>query len=172
MITCFDILLLWNVQRMRLLSSWCACKQQAQTTKMASNILLPLVLLAAFQSLNAWKPSLSDNLGMFKPAEQFGASENYVVGSVWPKPQSEKRGSTVFSLSPEQFKFSSIGQQSSVLSQAMARYIPLVFPDKKVPLVTSNAMVETLQIKVMDPYAALALETDESCKMIRPLISL
>ncbi len=72
-----------------------------------------------------------------------------MTGSVWPEPKSEKRSSTLLS---------AIGQQSSVLSEAMVRYNPLVFPDKKVPVEKAMKMVETLQIKILNAYEPLVME--------------
>ena len=110
------------------------------------------------------KPSLSDPLGLFEQPEFVGTGMNYVSGSVWPKPQSETRQNTFFALDPEKFMFSSVGQQSSVLSLAMSRYRTITFPDTKVLTETKLALIETLQIKVMNKYEPFTLSSDESCK--------
>eukprot|EP00794_Sanderia_malayensis_P016574 gene16574-18259_t len=131
---------------------------------MSSAIFGVALFFAAFCSIKAWEPSLSDNVGLNGPSEplKFGTVENYVTGSVWPKPQSEKRVDTFFSLDPGHFMFSAVGQQSSVLSAAMVRYKTLTFPDMVVPVEKTMKMVETLQIKVVDAFQPLALESDES----------
>ena len=133
--------------------------------KMAAIKLAALFLALFIISLTeCGKPSLSDPLGLFEQPEFVGTGKNYVSGSVWPKPQSETRQSTFYALDPEKFMFSSVGQQSSVLSLAVSRYRPITFPDTKVLTETSLGLIETLQIKVLDKYEPLTLSSDESCK--------
>jgi len=112
--------------------------------------------------LECGKPSLSDPLGLFEQPEFVGTGKNYVSGSVWPKPQSETRQSTYFALDPSRFAFSSVGQQSSVLSLAMDRYKILTFPDTKVLTEPKLGLIETLQIKVINKYEPFTLASDES----------
>ena len=116
--------------------------------------------------LECGKPSLSDPLGLFEQPEFVGTGKNYVSGSVWPKPQSETRQSTYFALDPSRFAFSSVGQQSSVLSLAMDRYKILTFPDTKVLTEPKLGLIETLQIKVINKYEPFTLASDESCKYL------
>lgn len=126
---------------------------------------LVLLVFAAVSFSECGKPSLSDPLGLFEQEEVVGTGVNYVSGSVWPKPQSESRSNTFFAVNPATFQFSSVGQQTSVLSQAMARYKPVTFPDMDVLTENSLKLLATLQIKVMDPYQPLALSSDESCEI-------
>ena len=130
----------------------------------AGKVALLLLELSVFGVMECGKPSLSDPLGLYEQSEFVGTGMNYVSGSVWPKPQSEARQSTYFALDPEKFAFSSVGQQSSVLSLAMTRYKPLTFPDGKVLTETTLSLIETLQIKVMNKYEPFSLSSDESCK--------
>ena len=135
-----------------------------KTSKMASVFVLALFSLAAFNGIDAGKPTLSDNLGLYNYEEFVGVGKNYVTGSVWPKPQSETKGSKMFAVNPKLFKFSSVGQQSSVLSQAIARYHPLTFPDEEVLTEMTMQIIASLEIKVLDAYEPISLETDESCE--------
>ena len=113
--------------------------------------------------------SLSDPLGLSSSFENnvnefVGIGKNYVFGSVWPKPQSEIRGETLYSLNPTKFEFVSVGQKSDVLTAALARYVPFTFPDRNVHVDKNLAVVTTLEVNVHDQYAPLTLESDESCK--------
>ena len=119
--------------------------------------------LAGFAIVECGKPSLTDPLGLLEETEFVGKGQNYVRGSVWPKPQRESRSDKYFSVDPAKFKFSVAGQQSSVLSLAMTRYMPLTFPDTKVSTEWKMEQVETLQVKVNNEYAPMELSTDESC---------
>ena len=122
------------------------------------------LVFSTISLLECGKPSLSDPLGLFEQPEFVGTGKNYVSGSVWPKPQSETRQSTYFALDPSKFAFSSVGQQSSVLSLAMARYKILTFPDTKVLTEPKLGLIETLQIKVINKFEPFTLASDESCK--------
>ena len=133
---------------------------------MAAKVITTIALIfSAITVLECGKPSLSDPLGLFEQPEIVGTGMNYVSGSVWPKPQSESRSNTFFALDPARFDYSSVGQQSSVLSQAMSRYKPLTFPDAKVVTETKLNLIETLQIKVLDKYEPFTLSSDESCEL-------
>lgn len=98
--------------------------------------------------------------------------EDYVKGSVWPKPQKESPSGTVFKLTPQDFKFAIVGQSSDVLEDAIARYKDLTFPDNVGKLKSKKGKknlseITQLAIKVIDKYEDLTLESDESCKYKR-----
>ena len=131
---------------------------------MASFVLSLLCVFAALLAVNGGKPTLSDPLGLYESTEFVGKGRNYVSGSVWPKPQSESRGSTIFAVDPQGFKFSTVGQKSSVLAAALDRYMPVVFPDSHALVETKYEILETLQVKVMNKYEPMSLASDESCK--------
>eukprot|EP00795_Rhopilema_esculentum_P012978 gene12978-3743_t len=132
---------------------------------MASILQTFVFALAGFAIVECGKPSLTDPLGLLEETEFVGKGQNYVSGSVWPKPQRESRSDKYFAVDPAKFKFSVAGQQSSVLSLAMARYMPLTFPDTKVSTEWKMEQVETLQIKVSNEYAPMELSTDESYEL-------
>ncbi|XP_028401117.1 beta-hexosaminidase subunit alpha-like [Dendronephthya gigantea] len=92
--------------------------------------------------------------------------DGYVSGSIWPKPQQHTLGEQTFTLSPNQFEFTSSGEGSDVLAAALKRYQGLTFPDK----IQSNAMryrrglsaLTSLDVSVKEKYAPMTFESDES----------
>ena len=90
--------------------------------------------------------------------------EDYVKGSVWPKPQGETQHGTVYSLSSETFKFSITAQSSDVLEDAIKRYKQLTFPEDFREIKTNLPQITQLTIEVIDKYENLTLDSDESCK--------
>lgn len=70
----------------------------------------------------------------------------------------------MFAVDPQGFKFSTVGQESTVLAAAMDRYKSVVFPDPHALVETKYEVLETLQVKVMNKYEPLSLTSDESCE--------
>lgn len=131
----------------------------------------PLCIFAFFCSFSAGikaEYSISDPLNL----KQYGgdvkvASDDYVTGSIWPKPQVENPSGVIFSLSPKAFTFQINGKTSDVLSQAVERYKTLVFPDSNVVKTASNLdAIESLEIVVVTNYSNMTIESDESCEYI------
>ena len=111
-------------------------------------------------------PRLSDPLaqgGLGWELEELQV-QDYVKGSVWPKPQGETPNGAVYALSPENFKFTIVGQSSDVLEQALIRYKGLTFPDDVRETKKNLAQITELSINVINKYENLTLESDESCK--------
>ena len=95
------------------------------------------------------------------------AVQDYVKGSVWPKPQQlTQTDGVAFSLDPTKFKFASVGQSSDVLTAALSRYEKLTFPDGAVSSKVHVKLdeVTTLRVEVIDKYEDQSLDSDESCK--------
>lgn len=97
-------------------------------------------------------------------ADKEEAVINYVTGSIWPKPQSYKATGKVYTLTSNNFSFDSAGETSDVLKQALMRYKVLVFPDAVEKPKDGLSQIIKLTVKVLDKYAPLSLESDESCK--------
>lgn len=111
-------------------------------------------------------PRLSDPLakgGLGWELEELQV-QDYVKGSVWPKPQGETPNGAVYALSSENFKFTIVGQSSDVLEQAVTRYKGLTFPDDARETKKNLAQITELSINVINKYENLTLESDESCK--------
>lgn len=89
---------------------------------------------------------------------------NYVTGSIWPKPQSYNTSGKVYTLTSKNFSFDSTGETSDVLKQALMRYKVLVFPDAVEKPKDGLSQIIKLTVKVLNKYAPLSLESDESCK--------
>lgn len=89
---------------------------------------------------------------------------DYVTGSIWPKPQSYNATGKVYSLTSNNFSFDSTGETSDVLKQALIRYKVLVFPDPVEKPKDGLSQIIKLTLIVLDKYAPLSLESDESCK--------
>ncbi|XP_068722896.1 beta-hexosaminidase subunit beta-like [Montipora capricornis] len=109
-------------------------------------------------------PKLSDPLalgGLGWELEELQV-EDYVKGSVWPKPQGQKQNGALYSLSSEKFIFTITGQSSDVLEDAIERYKKLTFPDDFRKTKRNLPQITQLEIKVMDKYENLTLESDES----------
>ena len=144
-----------------------------------------LLLLSAFASSTIKRvPTLSDPLVLdyqdylsWKLEEL--QVEDYVKGSVWPKPQGETPNGEVYSLSPQNFKFIITGQSSDVLQDAISRYKKLTFPDsndgdssceRKKAEAQGSSEITQLTVKVINKYENLTLESDESCKYRQSLL--
>ena len=148
-----------------------------------------LLLLSAFASSTIKRvPTLSDPLALdyqdylsWKLEEL--QVEDYVKGSVWPKPQGETPDGEVYSLSPQNFKFTITGQSSDVLQDAISRYKKLTFPDsdggdsscessceRKKAKAQGLSEITQLTVKVINKYENLTLESDESCKYRQSLL--
>jgi len=127
-------------------------------------------LLAIFSSLllaESVHSSLSNPLNLKQLAEKVKlASNDYVKGSIWPKPQSLKPTGKKLALSPNSFTFEVNGKTSDVLTHAVQRYKSLTFPDanmtKKAP---GLDVLQSLEIIVDADYKNLTIESDESCKI-------
>lgn len=139
-----------------------------------------LLLLSAFASSTIKRvPTLSDPLALdyqdylsWKLEEL--QVEDYVKGSVWPKPQGETPNGEVYSLSPQNFKFTITGQSSDVLQDAISRYKKLTFPDsddgdssceRKNAEAQGSSEITQLTVKVINKYENLTLESDESYQL-------
>ena len=111
-------------------------------------------------------PKLSDPLALGGLGWEIGELqvEDYVEGSVWPKPQGETRNGAVYSLSSETFKFSITAQSSDVLEDAIKRYKQLTFPEDFSEIKKNLPQITQLTIQVIDKYENLTLDSDESCK--------
>ncbi|XP_031550510.1 beta-hexosaminidase subunit beta-like [Actinia tenebrosa] len=113
---------------------------------------------------NSTKPSLSDPLDL----QRFGGkqqilADDYVKGSIWPKPQGQTQTGVKFSLLPNSFSFSIKGKTSDVLTAAVKRYMNLTFPDFGVTKKDDKlAQITGLEINVVDDYKPMSLESDES----------
>ena len=133
---------------------------------MMLRIVFLFVLVAFASSSLKRSPRLSDPLalgGLGWELEELQA-EDYVKGSVWPKPQGETPSGAVYALSSQNFKFTIVGQSSDVLEQAVTRYTELTFPDKVSETKRNLPQITQLNINVINKYENLTLESDESCK--------
>lgn len=127
-------------------------------------VFLVLVLVTLASSFHR-VPRLSDPLGLGLGWELHELQvEDYVKGSVWPKPQAESQTGAVFKLTPPSFKFEITGQSCDVLEDAIERYKHLTFPDSMGESKKNLSEITQLSIKVIDKYEKLTLESDESCK--------
>ena len=131
--------------------------------------LVLLLVLVSFASSSVKRfPKLSDPLalgGLGWELEELQV-EDYVKGSLWPKPQGETPNGAVYSLSPQNFKFTIVGQSSDVLEDAVARYKQLTFPDDVSETKKDLSEITQLNINIINKYENLTLETDESCKQM------
>jgi len=132
-------------------------------------LLLALCGLSAGVRYTRNGPTLSDPRNIhthhqteFYHASVKGVNWNYVKGAVWPKPQKETRGREYFTLDPRNFYIENVGEQSDVLMQAMTRYKSLTFPDKDITKDHTMTQLMGLNVKVLEPYKAMELKTDES----------
>ena len=97
---------------------------------------------------------------------------------LWPMPNSVNVGNQVFSVDSTTFKFTpqGAGAGSDTLKQAIERYTNIIF-QTPVPFYPSAANVSAastmagLAISVSSADEKLGLDTDESCKYKRPLVS-
>ena len=134
---------------------------------MMLRVFLVLVLVSLASSSFHKVARLSDPLGLGLGWELHEIRvEDYVKGSVWPKPQVESPTGAVFKLTPQNFKFVITGQSCNVLEEAIKRYKPLTFPDNVDESKKNLSEVTQLSIKVIDKCEKLTLESDESCKYI------
>lgn len=110
--------------------------------------------------------SLSDPLNLHRYGGNLKtASDDYVRGSIWPKPQGQSPTGVVFSLTPKSFTFQINGKTSDVLTQAVQRYKDLTFPDADVRETAPKLdVIESLEVVVVDDYRNMTIESDESCK--------
>lgn len=132
---------------------------------MMLRVFLVLLLVTLASSSFNRVPRLSDPLGLGLGWELHELQvEDYVKGSVWPKPQEEAQTGAVFKLAPQDFKFTITGQSCDVLEEAIERYKHLTFPDNMGMSKKNLSEVTQLAIKVIDKYEKLTLESDESCK--------
>ncbi|XP_002162378.3 beta-hexosaminidase subunit alpha isoform X1 [Hydra vulgaris] len=133
--------------------------------------MLNIVLLFGFLFVvECGKPTLSDPRGLFNVMEdEFKAilQEDYVHGSVWPKPLHENRNEVYYAINPEKFSFDiSESQQSDVLTAAVVRYKSITFPDPFMVAEPSLESVTSLIITVKEPMEPMNLETDESYTLV------
>ena len=132
---------------------------------MMLRVFLVFLLVTLASSSFHKGPRLSDPLGLGLGWELHELQvEDYVKGSVWPKPQAESQTGAVFKLTPQNFKFEITGQSCDVLEDAIERYKHLTFPDSMGESKKNLSEITQLSIKVIDKYEKLTLESDESCK--------
>lgn len=135
---------------------------------MLRSVALLTLVAFAFSSVNIKRlPSLSDPLalgGLGWELEELQV-EDYVKGSVWPKPQGESPNGAVYALTPQNFKFTIVGQTSDVLQQAVTRYKGLTFPENVSEAKENLSQITELKINVVNKYENLTLESDESYKL-------
>ncbi|XP_022792625.1 beta-hexosaminidase subunit beta-like [Stylophora pistillata] len=91
--------------------------------------------------------------------------EDYVKGSVWPKPQGETPSGAVYKLAPGNFQFSITGESSDVLQEAVKRYKVLTFPDNVSESKKNFSQITKLTVDVLKDYENLTLDSDESYKL-------
>eukprot|EP00794_Sanderia_malayensis_P016573 gene16573-18258_t len=99
--------------------------------------------------------------------EHVQLDDDYVKGSLWPKPQEEHPEDVYFSIDHSNFKFRATGKTSNILSSAFERYRSLTFPK------TTNAagnhehsVIIGLEVNVRTEEAELKLDMDESYNLI------
>ena len=120
--------------------------------------LLTLCLRPIFSSVSF---PLGPEYDQFSP---FPASdEDYVRGSVWPKPQVRVQSGVVYSLLPSEFKFTSVGESSDVLNAAIERYSNITFPDSAQKNATLK-QITALKIDVQSKMEPFSPGADESCR--------
>ena len=67
-------------------------------------------IISIWQLASGGKPSISDPRGLNAEEEPrfhfagLGAGQNYVSGSIWPKPQQEAREDVMYSVDPSKFE--------------------------------------------------------------------
>lgn len=91
------------------------------------------------------------------------SDEDYVRGSVWPKPQVRVQSGVVYSLLPSEFKFTSVGESSDVLNAAIERYSNITFPDSAQKNATLK-QITALKIDVQSKMEPFSPGADESCR--------
>lgn len=65
--------------------------------------VIGILILAA--TAQCGKPKLSDNLGFLEENPEFQFKiRDYVFGTVWPKPQEEKKTNKLFTIDPDNFE--------------------------------------------------------------------
>ena len=91
--------------------------------------------------------------------------DDYVKGSLWPKPQVEHKQHTNFSITPEDFKFttSGAGKESKIIKSAIERYKKLTFPEPAFECEDQNCM-KSLDISIKEKNEDLHFDMDEFCK--------
>jgi hexosaminidase len=94
--------------------------------------------------------------------------------TVWPKPQSQSSGSSVYSLSQSAFDYEPIGFSSGILNAAIRRYRAITFyrypwfdePSPPPQWPVTHGSVTQLTINVTSRNETLSLETDESYTLV------
>ena len=91
--------------------------------------------------------------------------DNYVKGSIWPKPQEEHREDDYYFVDHVNFKFSAngAGKDSEILKSALKRYKGLLFP-KKEGEQASGKVIRELVVNVKTKQENLDINMDESCE--------
>ena len=128
-------------------------------------LVLVAVVVLASSSLKR-VPRLSDPLALGGLGWELHELqvEDYVKGSVWPKPQGETPSGVVHKLTPQDFTFSITGESSDVLKDAVERYRHLTFPDNVSEPKKNLSQITELTVRVTNKYENLTLDSDESCK--------
>lgn len=131
--------------------------------KMNAYFLLSICTLLFFSVTADY--SVNDPLNLNKLTKVTTLSDDYVKGSIWPKPKGQSQTGVKFSLSPKTFTFQINGKTSDVLTQAVQRYKILTFPDDDVTKKAQGLdVLESLEVVVVDDYRNMTIESDESCK--------
>ena len=111
--------------------------------------------------------SLSDPQSLLNnDINNFHIGKDYVHGSVWPKPQQESRGEEFYTLNPKDFSFHAVGKKSDILTDALKRYPPLIFPDKDMKSAEGYTVLKMFTIDVLTDYEPMTLTSDESYALI------
>ena len=92
---------------------------------------------------------------------------NYVRGSIWPKPQEEHREDVYYYVDNTNFEFTASGDggQSQILKSAFSRYKKITFPKSHGGAASEN-VIQGLDVKVETKQKNLDINMDESCKFI------
>ena len=96
--------------------------------------------------------------------EDIVISDKYITGTLWPKPQSERRGKELYSFDPNKFVFNVTKAKNSVLSAAFSRYKKIVFPESDVKASEDHPLIKALNVEMKEENSALGFDSDESCK--------
>ena len=132
-------------------------------------VLLSLVLTLVYCQSDWRKVYLEDPKGITSyrrmidtTAEYTDLGYEYEIGSIWPKPQSEKRSDSVFyTFNPNKFQFKA-KKSSAILRNAFSRYQEITFPNKGLHAENDLETIGSINVFVQNLNEALSLECNES----------
>lgn len=103
----------------------------------------------------------------YSELEHTHLDDDYVKGSLWPKPQEEHKQRATFSFSPEDFTFttSGAGKDSKVIKSAIERYKKITFP-KSALKCEHPSCVKSLEILIRKKNEDLHFDMDEFYQLI------